>query len=55
MSNTLVDDLLEVFPSKRAPVYVKNNIVREKFKTLRVDIFMLIVRMAKSKNPKVIK
>jgi len=53
MSNTLVDDLLEVFPTKHAPTHVTNKIVREKYRSLRVDMFMFIVEMTRTSDPEV--
>jgi hypothetical protein len=53
MSNTVVDDILEVFPTESAPEHVTNEIVQEKYMLLRVEIFELIAKMAKSENPKV--
>jgi hypothetical protein len=54
MSNTLVDDLLEVFPHKFAPIYILNDVVKSKYKKLRVNMFMLIVGMTRTTDPKVL-
>jgi hypothetical protein len=54
MSNTLVDDLLEVFPTKHAPIHVTDEIVRKKYRSLRVDMFMFIVEMTRTSDPEVL-
>ena len=52
-SDTLVDEILEVFPSRLPPNYIKNEVVREKYMSLRVHIFMLLVAIKQSTDSNV--
>ncbi len=54
VSSALVDDILEVFPDKTAPIYITNETVRKKYKRLRVDMCLLVVKMNESEDPEVV-
>jgi hypothetical protein len=45
---------LEVFPNKTAPLYITNETVRKKYKRLRVDMCLLVVKMNESEDPEVV-
>ena len=52
-SDTLVDEILEVFPSRLPPNYIKNEVVQEKYMSLRVHIFMLLDTIKQSTDSNV--
>jgi hypothetical protein len=53
MNTRMMNALQEVFPTMDAPIHITNEILKHKYKSLKLKIFKLTIRMEHSKDPEV--